>query len=134
MLYQIQQMYQYDDFFRGLMIESPWQRLAEVCLGQAVDAKNMQHFTDPANPYDQTGGFVYQRELTGHGFGAMRFIIRVMCLDLHDELKSAWKKLAKAGEPDRASKIFSDTTRVSYQNAMGGISKQISEGKKVEKK
>ena len=46
-LKQIQNMYQYDDFFRGLMIDSPWQRLAEVCLGQAADAKNMQHFNKP---------------------------------------------------------------------------------------
>jgi len=95
-------------------------------------AENMQHFTDPTNPYDQTGGFIYQRELTGQGFGAMRFIIRVMCLDLHDELKSSWQKVSQAGEPERSSKIFSDTTKVSYQNAMGGISRQISDGKKVE--
>ncbi len=94
-------------------------------------AENMQHFTDPTNPYNQTGGFVYQRELTGKGFGAMRFIIRVMCLDLHDELKSSWLKVSQAGEPERSSKIFSDTTKVSYQNAMGGISRQLSDGKKV---
>lgn len=95
-------------------------------------AENTQYFTDPTNPYEQTGGFVYQRELTGKGFAAMRFIIRVMCLDLHDELKSSWRKLSQAGQPERASMIFSDTTKVSYQNAMGGISRQISDGKKVE--
>ena len=46
-LKQIQQMYRHDDFFRDLMIDSPWQRLAEVCLGQAAVAKNMQHFNKP---------------------------------------------------------------------------------------
>lgn len=94
--------------------------------------ENMQHFMDPSNPYEQSGGFVYQRELTGKGFAAMRFIIRVMCLDSHDELKSAWKKLAAAGMPERATEIFSNTTHVSYQNAMGGISRQIEHGNKVD--
>lgn len=63
-LKQIQQMYQHDDFFRGLMIDSPWQRLAEVCLGQAVDAKNMQHFNKPpgvgkATPPHQDGYYFH---------------------------------------------------------------------------
>lgn len=95
-------------------------------------AENMQHFSDPSNPYEHTGGFVYQRDLTGRGFDAMRFIIRVMCLDLHNELKRSWQKLSKAGEPPRAKEIFSDTTKASYQNTMGGISRQISYGRKVD--
>ena len=95
-------------------------------------ADHMQYFTDPSNPYQQTGGFVYQRELTGKGFEALRFIIRVMCLDSHDELKHAWQKVAAAGMPKRATKAFSELTLVSYQNAMGGITRQISEGRKVD--
>jgi ABC-type Fe3+ transport system substrate-binding protein len=93
--------------------------------------ENMQYFTDPSNPYQHTGGFVYQRELTGQGFAALRFIIRVMCLDSHHELKSAWKKISDAGMPPQALKIFEETTVVSYQNAMGGISKQLSHGRKI---
>lgn len=95
-------------------------------------AENMQHFSDPSNPYEQTGGFVYQPELTGKGFGALRFIIRVMCLDSHDELKSAWKIISTEGTTKRANKLFSDVTVVSYQNAMGGIRKQIADGDKID--
>ncbi|MBT8045267.1 MAG: extracellular solute-binding protein [Verrucomicrobiae bacterium] len=94
-------------------------------------AENMQYFADPTNPYDEVGGFVYQPELTGKGFKAIQFIIRVMCLDSHNEIKHAWEKLAKAGMPARATKVFHDTTRISYQNAMGYIRNQISEGTKV---
>ena len=94
--------------------------------------ENIQHFADPMNPYEETGGFVYRRELTGKGFKAIQFIIRVMCLDSHDEIKAAWKTLSAAGMPERAVKVFSDTTIVSYQNAMGGIRRQLSEGTKVE--
>ncbi len=94
--------------------------------------ENMQHFADPENPYLATGGFVYRPELTQRGFGALRFIIRVMCLDCHDELKHAWKELADAGIPDRAHKMFSDLTVVSYQNAMGGIRSQVASENKLE--
>lgn len=94
-------------------------------------AENLQHFADPVNPYEETGGFVYQRELTGKGFKAIQFIIRVMCLDAHNEIKASWQKLTKAGMPERATKIFSDTTQVSYQNSMGYIRNQINQGTKV---
>jgi len=44
----------------------------------------------------------------------------------------AWEELAEAGMPQRAHEVFSDTTVVSYQNAMGNISRQLSEGSKFE--
>lgn len=94
--------------------------------------ESRQYFADPMNPYEHTGGFVYRRELTGKGFKAIQFIIRVMCLDLHDELKDAWGKLSNAGMPERATKVFCDTTLVSYQNAMGDIRRQLGEGSKIE--
>lgn len=93
--------------------------------------ENMKHFTDPSNPYLETGGFVYRPELTAKGFGALRFIIRVMCLDSHDELKSAWKHLDHVSETTRAHKAFSDVTVVSYQNAMGGIRRQVASEDKL---
>lgn len=94
--------------------------------------ENMEHFADPSNPYDEVGGFVYLSELTGKGFKSIQFIIRVMCLDSHQEIKKAWSKLAKANMPPRAVKTFSDTTLVSYQNAMGDIRRQLKEGSKVQ--
>lgn len=96
---------------------------------------NMQHFTDPENPYEKTGGFVYKRELTGKGFTAIQFVIRVICLDAHEEIKEAWVDLAKAGMLDRAYRayrVFTDTTPVSYQNTMGNIRMQLKEGSKVD--
>jgi spermidine/putrescine-binding protein len=94
--------------------------------------ENMKHFADPSNPYDEVGGFVYESELTGKGFKSIQFIIRVMCLDSHQELKSAWEKLAAANMPPDAMNIFFDTALVSYQNAMGDIRRQLSEGSKVQ--
>ena len=94
--------------------------------------EHTQYFTDPENPYKQTGDFVYQREWTGKGFSALRFIIRVMCLDSHNELKSAWKQLTAAGMPARATKTFNETTVVSYQNAMGGITHTLHNKRKIQ--
>lgn len=94
--------------------------------------ENMRYFADPSNPYDETGGFVYRSELTGAGFKSIQFIIRVMCLDSHRELKDAWQKLAAAGMPKRAMEIFHDTTMVSYSNAMGAIRRQLKDGSKVQ--
>ena len=93
--------------------------------------EHTQYFTDPENPYKKTGGFVYQREWTGQGFAALRFIIRVMCIDSHDELKSSWKKLFTAQMPERGTKTFQDVTVVSYQNAMGGITRTLQDKRKL---
>lgn len=47
-LKQIQKMFERDDFFQSIMVDSPWQRLAEVCLGEEVKPVNMQFFNKPA--------------------------------------------------------------------------------------
>ena len=94
--------------------------------------ENMQYFADPSNPYNEVGSFVYKSELTGKGFRSIQYIIRLMCLDSHEELKDAWKKLVTAGMPARATDIFSDTTLVSYQNAMGAIRRQLNSSSKIQ--
>ena len=57
---------------------------------------------------------------------------QVMCLDSLKELKQSWQKLFQADQPERAMKVFSDTTMVSYQKAMGSIRKKLSDGSKVD--
>ncbi|QDS98832.1 phytanoyl-CoA dioxygenase family protein [Adhaeretor mobilis] len=46
-LKQLQELYEYDAFFKSLMIDSRWQTLAEVCLGEAATPQNMQYFNKP---------------------------------------------------------------------------------------
>lgn len=46
-LKQIQKMFEHDEFFKGIMVDSPWQKLAEICLGEEVKAVNMQYFNKP---------------------------------------------------------------------------------------
>lgn len=63
--------------------------------------EHLRHFTDPeALPYERTGEFVYQPELTGKAFDALRVIVRAMCMDPHDELKEAWEVVGVGGGGD----------------------------------
>ena len=69
-----------------------------------------------AMPYERTGQFVYQPELTGSAFNALRLIFRAMCMDPHEEMKEAWEKLAVEGEGDLT--LFFDVSPVSYEWVM----------------
>ncbi|MBB5349928.1 ABC-type Fe3+ transport system substrate-binding protein [Haloferula luteola] len=60
----------------------------------------LQRFSDPdAMPFERAGEFVYQPELTGAAFNALRIIIKSMCIAPHEELKRAWEaRVVKGGE------------------------------------
>jgi ABC-type Fe3+ transport system substrate-binding protein len=70
------------------------------------------------DPYEDPGNFTYQRELTGGSFNTLRQLVKVMCIDSHEEMKSAWKALREAGMPEDALAVFSDVSIMPY--ALGG--------------
>jgi iron(III) transport system substrate-binding protein len=67
-----------------------------------------------AHPYADPGNFTYQRELTGDAFNTLRQLVKIICIDSHEEMKSAWHALCDAGMPADALAIFSDVSSVSY--------------------
>jgi hypothetical protein len=67
-----------------------------------------------AKPYEDRGNFTYQRELTGASFNTLRQLVKIMCIDSHEEMKSAWLAIRDAGMPADALAVFSDVSRVSY--------------------
>jgi iron(III) transport system substrate-binding protein len=74
--------------------------------------------SDPeVQPYETTEDFVYHPEWTGPLFREMSFIVRIMCLDVHDELREAWRQLIRADFPPEATAVFSDLSRVSHDEA-----------------
>jgi len=78
-------------------------------------AENVQHFTDgEINPYEATGSFVYRPELTGKAFGTIRSLVRVIGIDSHEEMKSAWKALREANYPPDAMEVFFDVSVLDY--------------------
>jgi iron(III) transport system substrate-binding protein len=70
-----------------------------------------------ARPYDDAKAFTYHPEWTGSLFNVIRFLVKVMSIEVHDEQKSAWQALAQADFPKRASEVFGDLTLVNFQNA-----------------
>lgn len=68
-------------------------------------------------PYEDAKAFTYHEAWTGPLFSALRFVIRVSCIDSHDEQTSAWKALIAAGFPPEATRVFSDVSTIDYQTA-----------------
>jgi spermidine/putrescine-binding protein len=79
------------------------------------------HFTDPGvMPYEGEPDFIYNPELTGELFNAMRHAIKVMCIDTHDELTEAWGVLIEHSDengvmPPRALRNFNEVRLFSYK-------------------
>lgn len=71
--------------------------------------------SDPETlPYEEASAFTYHESWTGSLFSALRFIIRVSCIDSHDEQVAAWKALIDANFPPQATATFSDVSAISY--------------------
>lgn len=83
--------------------------------------QNQEHFSDGTmNPYEATGEFVYRPELTGKAFGTIRALVRIVGIDSHEEMKSAWKALREANFPEEAMKVFFDVSVLDYQTMKEG--------------
>jgi hypothetical protein len=81
----------------------------------------LAHTTMPGiMPYEDPGNFTYQRALTGNSFNTLRQLVRAMCIDSHDEMKSAWHAIREAGMPAEALAVFSDVSLVNYKIAGAG--------------
>ena len=77
--------------------------------------ENLANSTMPnARPYDDPGNFTYQKELTGAAFNTLRQLVKIICIDSHEEMTSAWLALNEAGMPADALAIFADVSPVSY--------------------
>jgi ABC-type Fe3+ transport system substrate-binding protein len=81
-------------------------------LYQADDLKNSA--MPGERPYENIGGFSYHKEWTGAAFNTIRNLVRVMCLDSHEEMKSAWLAMRDAGFPPDAMAVFQDVSAVTY--------------------
>ncbi len=73
-----------------------------------------------AMPYSDPANFTYQRDLTGASFNTLRQLVKIMCIDSHEEMKSAWLALRDAGMPADALAVFSDVSLMTYAKAGKG--------------
>jgi ABC-type Fe3+ transport system substrate-binding protein len=88
--------------------------------------------SDPTvDPYQEAKSFIYHSDWTAPLFKVISFIIRVMCLDSHDEQVSAWKALVAAGFPAKATTVFSDMSAVRYTLAWEKIRPALSAANRI---
>jgi ABC-type Fe3+ transport system substrate-binding protein len=81
--------------------------------------ENLANSTMPEiDPYHDPGNFTYQRDLTGASFNTLRQLVKVMCIDSHEEMKSSWQAIKDAGMPADALAVFSDVSIMPY--SVGG--------------
>jgi spermidine/putrescine-binding protein len=94
-------------------------------------AKWMEDFTDAeALPYERTGQFVYQPDLTVDAFDTLRVVFRAMCMDPHEEMKEAWNKLAVEGDGNLS--LFHDVSAVNYGRVMRELVPLVEGGDPIE--
>ena len=78
--------------------------------------------SDPeVQPYDEAKSFTYHPAWTAPLFNPIRFVVRVMCIDPHDEARDAWASIIKAHYPPEALKAFQEVGAVNYDEARGRI-------------
>lgn len=91
-------------------------------------ADHLKHFADAeALPYERSGGFEYDPELTGKAFNALRQIFRAMCMDPHLEMKEAWADIHRAESLHSGTTItvaleaFHDVSHLGYGRVMNEL-------------
>ena len=76
-------------------------------------------------PYTAAQQFTYRPGWTAALFNPIRFIVRVMCVDPHQEESAAWEALIAANYPAEAMRTFTDVSAVSYDQARGRIAETL---------
>ncbi|MEM7144347.1 MAG: extracellular solute-binding protein [Verrucomicrobiota bacterium] len=93
--------------------------------------ENLVHFADPEEfPYETAVQFQYVRDWTSPAFDAIRFILRCMVLDAHEELQEAWQVLIENDFPPDATRTFYSVGFVDYDKSLGYISDRLKSGYK----
>lgn len=91
--------------------------------------------SDPeADPFSGGERLIYQPAWTAGLFREMAFIIRVMALDTHAELVSAWRAIHLAPEPARSRALaeLQDLSAVTYDRAGAEIKQALNSKNKVD--
>lgn len=94
--------------------------------------KHLSHFSDPdVMPYEHADEFVYVSDYTGPYFDVIRFLIRVMCIDVHPELQEARQALIENDFPRIATATYRDLRLVTFQKASQRLRKVMSSDDKL---
>ena len=89
--------------------------------------------SDPdVNPYAGENPLIYNSAWTGGLVREMAFVVRVMCLDTHPDLKAAWRDIIEAGMPEAALAVMGDMSAVAYPEMNTRIRQALNSKDKVD--
>jgi iron(III) transport system substrate-binding protein len=78
--------------------------------------------SDPhEDPYDVARSFTYHRAWTASLFRTIGFVVKVMCVDTHEELRRAYRALREHRFPPQATAVFENIELVDHAAATGPI-------------
>lgn len=96
-------------------------------------SEHLTHMSDAGEqPFEKAKAFQYEADWTGPVFNAIRFLIRIMCVDTHDELCTAWEELDRAGFPQQATATMQDLGMIHFDNAAGGVTQVLASRDKAQ--
>ena len=94
--------------------------------------RHLKHFADPdVMPYDHEGEFIYIPEYTSPYFDVIRFLVRVICIDVHPELQEAREALIHNGFPERATATYRDLSLVTFQKSSTRLKEVLTSDNKL---
>ena len=76
-------------------------------------------------PYEEAKSFTYHPAWTAPLFNPIRFIVRAMCIDPHEEARDAWAAIVRAHYPPEAMRTFANVEAVDYGEARGRIAEAL---------
>jgi ABC-type glycerol-3-phosphate transport system substrate-binding protein len=68
-------------------------------------------------PFEDAKEFTYHPEWTASLFNVIRFLVKVMCVDVHNEQQKAWRMLSHNDFPKRGAIVFGDVSLANYAAA-----------------
>jgi ABC-type glycerol-3-phosphate transport system substrate-binding protein len=91
------------------------------------------HMSDPdVNPFSEENDFRYHTAWTGGLLRELSFVIRVMCIDTHEELSSAWRTIVAAGQPQEALALLQDLSTIDYDTTIEHIRPALRSGRAID--
>ncbi len=91
--------------------------------------------SDPeADPFSDPSPLIYRPEWTSGLFRELAFVARVMCLDAHAELATAWRAINAAPEPAKAQAMarMQNVAAVDYAQVNGAIRATLASKNRVD--
>jgi ABC-type glycerol-3-phosphate transport system substrate-binding protein len=99
----------------------------------AYAATKRMHLADPdVNPFSEENDFHYNAAWTGSLLEDLAFLMRVMCVDTHEELRAAWRAIIEAERPAEAIVALQDLAVIDYDRTIGPIHQVLRSGRAID--